>query len=83
MYVKHDRSRRTADFKPNINVPTGLSQSIHKHQKTCQTSIQAQWNLHMAEEAVEAQAEAPVEVEEEIFRIDHEQDRYRIERVDP
>ena len=37
----------------------------------------------MAEEAVEAQAKVPVEVEEEIVRIDRRQERYRIKRVDP
>ena len=37
----------------------------------------------MAEGAIEAQAKVPVEVEEEIVRIDRGQDRYRIKRVDP
>ena len=37
----------------------------------------------MAEEAVEAQARVPEEVEEEIVRIDRGQDIYIIKRVDP
>ena len=37
----------------------------------------------MTEWAVEAQGKVPVEVEEEIVRIDCGQDRYRIKRVDP
>ena len=37
----------------------------------------------MEEEAVEVLAKVPVEVEEEIVRIDREQARYRTKRVDP
>ena len=37
----------------------------------------------MTDEAVEAQAKVPVEVEEETVLIDRGQDRYRIKILDP